>query len=536
MEDTNMENKKTFYISTPIYYPSGNLHLGHVYTTFMCDALARYKRECGYDVFFLTGTDEHGQKIQSKAEEAHVTPQEFVDDIVEGIQQLWKDLDITNTDFIRTTQSRHEEVVAKVFSYFIEHGDIYLGQYEGWYCKECEAFFTNTQLVDGKCPDCGREVKKETEEAYFFKMSKYTSKLMKFYEDHPNAVYPQSRLNEIVNNFIKPGLEDLCVSRTSFTWGVKVKENPKHVVYVWIDALINYITALGYGQVDDSNYLKYWVNGDERVHVIGKEITRFHLIYWPIMLMALNIRLPEKFLIHGWIVMKDGKMSKSKGNVVYPLPIKQMYGMDALRYYLLREIPFCQDGMFTPEQFIERINSDLANDYGNLTHRSLSMINKYFNGMIPFYRGCVNEFDDALEAAYHLTINQFFTKMDQYDVTNAIAIVFELIAKTNKYIDDTKPWSLAKEESKKEELASVMSHLANIIFSASILLHPFLTDGTEKILNMLNVPESFRNYDTIRSGFGKLENVKIVEKPTPVYARLDPEIEIARMKETIYKK
>ena len=527
-------SNKTFYISTPIYYPSGNLHIGHTYTTFMCDAIARYKRACGYDVYFLTGTDEHGQKIQTKASENNITPQEYVDNMANEITSLWKDLEITNTDFIRTTQPRHEKVVQDVFSYFLKTGDIYLGEYEGWYCKECESFFTQTQLVDGKCPDCGREVKKETEEAYFFKMSKYSDRLKKFYLEHSDIVTPSSRLKEVFNNFIEVGLEDLCVSRTSFDWGVKVKENPKHVVYVWLDALLNYISALGYGTTNDELFKKYWLNNHEKVHVLGKEITRFHLLYWPVFLMALNLPLPDKFLVHGWIVMKDGKMSKSKGNVIYPRPLIEMYGMDMLRYYLLREIPFCEDGMFTPEQFVERCNADLANNYGNLAHRSLSMIKKYFDGVIPPYKGQVNEFDASLEASVDLTKKMFFEKMDNYDITNAIACVFEGIDKTNKYIDDTKPWALAKDEAKKEELASVMNHLANAIYTFSELLSPFLTNGAVKILDMLNVPSALRNYEAIKLPFGQLGNIKIADELTPAYLRLDAKVEIERMKENIY--
>ena len=527
--------KKKFYISTPIYYPSGNLHIGHVYTTFMCDAIARYKRARGYDVYFLTGTDEHGQKIQDKAKESNVTPQQYVDNIVDGIIALWKDLEITNTDFIRTTQERHEKVVQDVFSYFLEKGDIYLGQYEGWYCKPCESFFTQSQLVDGKCPDCGREVSKEKEDAYFFKMSKYTNRLLDFYKAHPNAVTPSSRLKEVMTSFIEPGLEDLCVSRTSFDWGVKVKEDPRHVVYVWLDALLNYITALGYRSENNELFNEYWADeSTEKVHVLGKEITRFHLIYWPVFLMALDIPLPEKFLVHGWIVMKDGKMSKSKGNVVYPEPLKEMYGMDLLRYYLLREIPFCEDGVFTPEQFVERCNADLANNYGNLTHRSLSMIKKYFNGVIPSYKGQVSEFDAGLEASLKLSTDMFFEKMDNFDVTNAVSCVFEAIDKANKYIDDCKPWALAKDESKKEELESVMNHLANVIYRVSVLLSPFLTEGTTKILNMLNCPEELRSYDALEKPFGQLENISIAETLTPAYARLDATVEIERMKENIY--
>lgn len=528
-------SNKTFYISTPIYYPSGNLHIGHTYTTFMCDAIARYKRACGYDVFFLTGTDEHGQKIQTKAEEQNVTPQEYVDKMADGIQALWKELEITNTDFIRTTQVRHEKVVQKVFSKFLEQGDIYLSEYEGWYCKPCEAFFTESQLVDGKCPDCGREVGKEKEEAYFFKMSKYTNRLLDYYKNHVETVTPNSRLKEVMCNFIEPGLEDLCVSRTSFNWGVKVKENPKHVVYVWLDALLNYITALGYGSDDETLFNKYWVNGNEKVHVLGKEITRFHLLYWPVFLMALDLPLPDKFVVHGWIVMKDGKMSKSKGNVIYPQPIKDLYGMDLLRYYLLREIPFCEDGTFTPEQFIERCNADLANNLGNLTHRSLSMIRKYFQGHVPAYNGCVNEFDAGLEAGVTLARDMFFEKMDKFDVTNAIAAAFEAVDKANKYVDDAKPWALAKDESKKTELESVMNHLANTIYISAVVLSPFLTEGTKKILDMLNVPEELRNYDSIRKSFGQIGDIQIADEITPAYARLDAAVEVERMKENIFK-
>ncbi len=529
-------NKNKFYISTPIYYPSGNLHIGHVYTTFMCDAIARYKRACGYDVFFLTGTDEHGQKIQDVAKNNNITPIEYVDNMANSITNLWKDFAITNDDFIRTTQPRHEKVVQEVFSYFLQNGDIYLGEYEGWYCKPCESFFTTSQLVDGKCPDCGREVTKEKEEAYFFKMSKYTDKLLDFYKRHENIVMPSSRLKEVVNSFIEPGLEDLCVSRTSFDWGVKVKENPKHVVYVWLDALLNYLSALNYRNNDETKFLKYWNEDCEKVHVLGKEITRFHLIYWPVFLMALNLPLPDKFLVHGWIVMKDGKMSKSKGNVVYPEPLKEMYGIDMLRYYLLREIPFCEDGIFTPEQFVERCNADLANTYGNLVHRSLSMIKKYFNGLIPNYEKAFNDLDYDLEITCKNSINNFFMKMDNFDVTNAISTIFDTITKANKYIEDSKPWALAKDETKQKELASVMSHLANVIYITSTLLTPFLIEGSNKVLDMLNVPENLRNYQALNLPFGQLSNIHISENITPVYARLDMEVEVQRMKEKIYSK
>ena len=521
---------KTFYISTPIYYPSGNLTIGHCYTTFMCDAFARYKRACGDEVFFLTGTDEHGQKIQDKAKEKGVSPQQYVDDMATYIQSLWKSLDITYDDFIRTTQPRHEAVVQKVFSRFLKQGDIYLGKYHGWYCKPCESFFTESQLVDGKCPDCGREVTLEEEEAYFFKMSKYTDRLKDFYNNHVEMVTPSTRLKEVMVSFVEKGLEDLCVSRTSFDWGVKVKENPKHVVYVWLDALLNYVTALGYGSDDETLFNKFWKDGTQKVHVLGKEITRFHLLYWPIFLMALDIPLPDKFLVHGWILMKDGRMSKSKGNGVYPEPLKEMYGMDMLRYFLLREISFYEGGLFTPESFVERCNADLANNYGNLTHRSLSMIRKYFDGVVPEYKGAIGEFDAPLEAAFKLATEQFFTKMDNFDINNAIGAVFEALDKANKYIDDAKPWALAKEENKKEELASVMSHLANSIYIASVLLSPFLLEGTTKILDMLKVDEKLRNYESIKLPFGVVGNNKIADTITPAYQRLDMQVEVERIK------
>ena len=527
---------KTFYITTPIYYPSGNLHIGNVYTTLLCDAIARYKKERGYDVYFLTGTDEHGQKIQEKAKSEGKTPIEYLDGIVSEIKDLWKELQICNDDFIRTTESRHEKIVEKVFSRFLEQGDIYLGQYEGWYCTPCESFFTESQLVDGKCPDCGREVKKAHEEAYFFKMSKYSNRLLDFYKQHPDMVNPQSRLKEVVSSFIEPGLEDLCVSRTSFDWGVKVKENPKHVVYVWLDALLNYVTALGYGSDNPELYEKYWVKGDQIVHVLGKDITRFHLIYWPVFLMALGLKLPDKFLVHGWVVMKDGKMSKSKGNVVYPLPLKELYGLDLLKYYMLREMPATEDGLFTPEQFVDRCNADLANNFGNLTHRTLSMIKKYFAGNVPAYNGRVTEFDGALEDATKAYTQMFYDKMDNLDVSNALEYVFELANAANKYIDDTKPWALAKEEGGKEKLESVMSHLVNVIYRLSVLLSPVLLDGSKKVLDMLNVKEELRNYKALELPFGSYGNVKLSETIAPVYQRLDANVEIERMKERIYRK
>ena len=528
-----MENKKTFYITTPIYYPSGNMHLGNTYTTIVCDAYARYKKERGYDVYYLTGTDEHGQKIENKAKEKGVTPIEFVDEIVAGVKELWKELNISHDDYIRTTEKRHTDIVEKVFSYFLEKGDIYLGHYEGWYCRECESFFTETQLVDGKCPDCGREVSLQKEEAYFFRMSKYSERLLKYYQEHPDMIVPESRLTEMINNFIKPGLEDLCVSRTSFDWGVHVKENPKHVVYVWIDALMNYISALGYLSDDETLFNKYWMNGDQKIHVLGKEITRFHVIYWPIMLMSLNLPLPDKMYSHGWLIMKDGKMSKSKGNVVYPLPLKNLYGIDAVRYYLLREIPMFSDGLFTPEQFVERYNTDLANDLGNLSHRSISMINKYFDGMIPEYKGCVTEFDKDLEELSKNAIEKYFYHMDRFEINIAIEHLFSYVSKANKYIEDNKPWALAKDETKKAELESVMVHLANVIYQVSVLLRPILIEKSPMILDLLQVPEHLRNYESAVK-FGSLQNVKVCEKPTPAFARLDAKVEVERMQEVVH--
>ena len=533
-EEKIMKNK-TFYITTPIYYPSGNLHIGNTYTTVVCDAIARYKKEIGYDVYYLTGTDEHGQKIQNKAMENNLTCQEYVDKMADSIQDLWKKLKICNNDFIRTTQLRHEKVVQEVFTKFLNNGDIYLGKYQGWYCKECESFFTKTQLVDGKCPDCGREVVQEEEEAYFFKMSKYADRLLKYYEDNPNLIKPESRKTEIINNFIKPGLNDLCVSRTSFDWGIKVKENPKHVVYVWIDALFNYISALGYLSDDDTLFKKYWLNGQEKVHVMAKEIIRFHLIYWPIMLMALDLPLPDHFYAHGWIVMKEGKMSKSKGNVVYPLPLVENYGLDSLRYYLLREIPIFQDGIFTPEQFVERLNTDLANDYGNLAHRSVSMINKYFNGVIPEYHSNVTEFDEELEALQEYTIKTYIKKMDEFEITSAIETIFALISKANKYIEDCKPWALAKDENSLDKLKSVMSHLANVIYVCSVLLRPILIEIAPKILKTLNVSDELATFEKVLNNT-KIENIKVEEKPTPAFLRLDAAKEVEKIKNIINEK
>lgn len=476
------EEKNTFYITTPIYYPSGKAHIGHAYTTVAGDAMARYKRLKGYDVFYLTGTDEHGQKIQAKAKERGISEQEYVDEIAEGFQELWKKLEISNTDFIRTTQDRHKTSVEKIFEQLLEQGDIYLGEYEGWYSVSDEEYFTETQLeevykdengkvIGGKAPS-GNEVELVKEESYFFRMSKYADRLVEYYNSHPEFILPESRKNEMINNFIKPGLEDLAVSRTTFDWGIKVPGNPKHVVYVWIDALSNYITALGYNTDNDTKFQKYW---PADVQIVGKEIVRFHTIYWPIMLMALDLPLPKMVFGHGWILMKDGKMSKSKGNVVDPYMLIDRYGLDALRYYLLREVPFGSDGLFTPEDFVDRVNFDLANDLGNLLNRTVAMINKYFDGEIPAYQGNVTEFDQILVDFKNNVVKEYEGSMDHMQFSVALNQLWSLISRTNKYIDETAPWALAKDEDKRTELASVMTHLAENLRIIAVLLQPFLT-------------------------------------------------------------
>ncbi|MCG5641259.1 methionine--tRNA ligase [Streptococcus sp. DFI.7.26] len=524
---------KSFYITTPIYYPSGKLHIGSAYTTIACDVLARYKRMMNYDVFYLTGLDEHGQKIQQKAEEAGITPQAYVDGMAVGVKELWQLLDISYDKFIRTTDDYHEKVVAQVFERLLAQDDIYLGEYSGWYSVSDEEFFTESQLAEvyrdengkviGGVAPSGHEVEWVSEESYFLRLSKYQDRLVEFFKSQPDFITPDGRLNEMLKNFIEPGLEDLAVSRTTFTWGVQVPSNPRHVVYVWFDALLNYVTALGYGQEDHENFDKFW-NGTV-FHMVGKDILRFHSIYWPILLMMLDIKLPERLIGHGWFVMKDGKMSKSKGNVIYPEMLVERFGLDPLRYYLMRSLPVGSDGTFTPEDYVARINYELANDLGNLLNRTVAMINKYFGGQVPAYVENVTAFDADLAKVVEENIAEYHKQMNAVDYPRALEAVWNIISRTNKYIDETAPWVLAKEDGDKEQLAAVMAHLAAGLRVVAHLIQPFMMNTSNAIMEQLGLGLDFDLENLTLAGFP--ENVTVVAKGTPIFPRLDMEEEIA---------
>ncbi len=510
--------KKKFYITTPIYYPSGKWHIGTCYTTIICDALARYKRMQGYDVFYLTGTDEHGQKIQKVAASNGVEVKKYIDGVVDELKRLWKLLDISYDKFIRTTDEEHEKAVQKIFNKLYEKGDIYKSAYEGWYCTPCEAFWTKTQLVDGKCPDCGREVELTKEESYFFRLSKYQDRIQKLIEDDKEFLQPVTRQNEMLNNFIKPGLQDLCVSRTSFDWGIKVPFDAKHVIYVWIDALTNYITALGYTGDNDELFKKYW---PADVHMMGKEIIRFHSIIWPAILMALDLPLPKKVYGHGWLMFNNDKMSKSKGNIVDPFILCERYGVDALRYYMLREVPFGQDGNFTNEIFLKLRNSDLANDLGNLVSRVTAMVSQYFDGVIPAptdSQDVDRQLIDMAEKMYP-SVTSF---MDEMRAPEALETIFKVIQRANKYIDECTPWILAKTDEGKERLKTVLYNLCESIRMSAVILQPFLTQTPSKIFAKLGIGEDMglTGFDSLEKFGAKIDGLK-VDKGEQLFQRID---------------
>lgn len=519
-------NKKYFYVTTPIYYASANLHIGHAYCEVISDSMARYKRLRGYDVFFLTGADEHGEKIAKNAAAAGMKPQDFVDSVAKTFKSTWKAMDISNDDFIRTTDERHVEVVKKVFTKLLSQGDIYLGKYEGWYCTSDEAFWTESQVGENHvCPDCGRPVHKETEDAYFLNVKKYIPQLLQFYKDHPDFV-PDGKLNEMINTFIKPGLEDLCITRTSFDWGIPINENPKHVVYVWIDALLNYISALGYMSKDDSKFKKFWGPDAEIVHFVGREINRFHTIYWPILLMALGLRCPDHVYVHGLLLTRSGvKLSKSLGNAPSPIPLIAHYGLDSLRYYMIREVPIGEDGTFTPKQFVDRINTDLVNNYGNLLNRTLTMVNKYYDGIIPEYKVPAEEKTKKIYSDINLYLNEYEAQMDVYNVTKGADAAMNLLNIGNKYIEDQAPWNLVKDSTKADILAETMYALCEVIRIGSIILKPFLVIKADEALNQLNIPNDLRQYETLKT-IGKLGGIKVIDTPVQLFPRLNKDLEM----------
>ena len=526
-------SKEKYYITTAIAYASGKPHFGNTYEAIATDAIARYKRQRGYDVRFMTGTDEHGQKVQNLAEKAGITPQAYVDNVSSQIKDLWKYMNVSEDYFIRTTDSYHKTAVEHIFKKLYDQGDIYKGYYEGLYCTPCESFFTETQLVDGKCPDCGREVTKTKEEAYFFKMSKYADRLMKHIEENPDFIQPESRKKEMINNFLKPGLQDLCVSRTSFNWGVSVTFDPKHVIYVWIDALSNYITGLGYDPDNEEQpelFKKYW---PADVHIIGKDIVRFHTIYWPIMLMALGVELPKKVFGHPWFNFGFDKMSKSKGNVVYADELANRFGVDGVRYYAISEMPYANDGSITYENIINRYNTDLANNLGNLLSRTIAMTKKYFGGTIPQNVVFDNEFDNDLKAKAIDTVSKFTALMDDFKLAEAAECVFDMLSRANKYIDETTPWILAKDENQKERLGTVLYNLLETLRFGAVLLYPFIPATSEEIFKELNT--SLTEYESI-SSFGGLESGKDVGEQKVLFQRIDETKMLAEIEAEIAKK
>ncbi len=519
--------KSKYYITTPIYYPSGKWHIGTCYTTVICDALAQFKRMEGRDVFFLTGTDEHGQKMENIAREAGVAPKEIADKRVAELQELWKILGIRYDDFIRTTDKRHEETVQKIFTKLYEQGDIYKSEYEGWYCTPCESFWTDSQLADGKCPDCGREVKKEKESCYFFRLSKYQKRLEELYETHPEFLQPTARVNEMLNNFIRPGLTDLAVTRKNVKWGIPVPFDNEHTIYVWVDALANYLSALGYGTDHDELYRKFW---PADIHMVGKEIVRFHAIIWPALLMALDLPLPKEIYGHGWLLINGDKLSKSKGNTLLadPYMLSERYGVDPLRYFILREVPFGKDGVFTPESFVTRYNSDLCNDLGNLVSRTTAMIVQYFGGTLPA-PDAKTELDEELISVANGAFAKVRDAMDRLSVSDALEEIFKVVQRSNKYIDETMPWVLAKTEGGKERLASVLYNLTECIRIAGLLIAPFLPETGNKIFNALGIEKVPDNFETAR--FGVMQPGAHIEKCPPLFVRCDVKKEVAAIEE-----